>query len=251
MALLEFGCNMFHNVSECCDGERFRYRRTPYRPRSGRSLRRVAHHSVAPPPTGWVAIWEGGAGVSLSEIGNPHVGQERKGLWGSTPVAAHKDNLSANTGDQMKPAKKERAPSKERSSLMRSVRTRNTAAELRVRSILDDLSVSYECNVRDLPGTPDIVVSRPRVAIFVHGCFWHGHSRCAKGVTRPKTRADFWNQKIDGNVRRDRVKTRKLRRLGWSVMTLWECRITQREALQKRLGAFISSRSTKRGNDGN
>jgi DNA mismatch endonuclease, patch repair protein len=151
----------------------------------------------------------------------------------------------------MKIVQSDPPPSKERSSLMRSVKTKGTSPELCVCSILDDLRFRYQRNVAALPGTPDIVMSKLRTVIFVHGCFWHGHDHCRKGTTRPKTRAEFWNKKIQGNVKRDRAGTRKLRKLGWSVVTVWECHCSRPESVRNRITGLLNRQRAKRGTYGN
>jgi DNA mismatch endonuclease (patch repair protein) len=105
------------------------------------------------------------------------------------------------------------------------IRARDTKPEVLVRKILRSLGYRFKKNVSSLPGTPDIVLARQRVVIFVHGCFWHGHRACAKGRTLPKTRRAFWQSKIQQNAKRDRVAVRKLRRAGWRVLKVWECRL--------------------------
>jgi DNA mismatch endonuclease (patch repair protein) len=113
--------------------------------------------------------------------------------------------------------------SSRRGAFMARIGTRDTQPELLVRRALRKLGLRYRLNVADLPGTPDLVLTKPRVAIFVHGCFWHGHT-CKKGA-RPKTNQQFWAEKLDGNIARDRKVRRELRRAGWRVLTVWECQI--------------------------
>lgn len=76
-----------------------------------------------------------------------------------------------------------------------------------------------------LPGRPGFVLIEYRAVIFVHGCFWHGHRACRKGRVRPRTRADFWRRKIEGNIKRDARAARRLRAIGFAVLTIWECRL--------------------------
>ena len=111
----------------------------------------------------------------------------------------------------------------ERSALMRRVRTRNTACEVRVRQALHATGFRFRLHRLDLPGTPDIVLPRFGMCIFVHGCFWHGHHGCPKS-SLPKTRTDFWATKISRNRKRDRVVCAALRTAGWRVTVVWECR---------------------------
>jgi DNA mismatch endonuclease (patch repair protein) len=109
----------------------------------------------------------------------------------------------------------------QRSVLMAGVRTTDTAPELIVRCALHRAGFRYVLHARDLPGRPDIVLPRYRMAVFVHGCFWHGHW-CTRGRP-PTSNVQFWTAKIDRNTRRDRAAGRALRRLGFQVRTLWAC----------------------------
>ena len=113
---------------------------------------------------------------------------------------------------------------KRRSSLMAGVRTRGTTPELYVRRIVWSEGFRYRLNVETLPGRPDLVFSRLRTAVFVQGCFWHGHT-CPKGLKRPKTNTEFWNRKLDGNASRDAANLRKLAELGWETFVIWECQL--------------------------
>ncbi len=97
--------------------------------------------------------------------------------------------------------------------------------ELVVRSLLHRLGYRFRLHRRDLPGRPDICLPKHRIVIFVHGCFWHGHS-CHHGRKRPATNVKYWNRKLDGNISRDAAALRSLRRLGWKPLVLWECHIS-------------------------
>src|SRR5271169_4674782 len=105
---------------------------------------------------------------------------------------------------------------------MARVRQRDTKPEMVVRRLLFAQGRRYRLHARGLPGTPDIVFPRRRAAIFVHGCFWHGHRGCTL-ATVPKTRAEFWNRKVEDNRKRDAEKEERLRALGWTVLTVWQC----------------------------
>ncbi len=105
---------------------------------------------------------------------------------------------------------------------MSLVRAKDTKAEMRVRKIFHSLGYRYRLHIRDLPGCPDLVVRRRKKAIFVHGCFWHQHN-CSMGNRMPKTRIDFWREKLDGNKKRDVENIRLLMDHGWSVLVIWEC----------------------------
>ena len=124
-----------------------------------------------------------------------------------------------------------------RSALMARIRGKDTRPELAVRSMLHAMGFRFRLHRRDLPGTPDIVLPGRRKAIFVHGCFWHGH-RC--GCARlPKTRLDYWGPKIAANRARDGRKAAALRREGWSVAAVWECQLRKPDLLERRLARFL------------
>jgi DNA mismatch endonuclease (patch repair protein) len=120
---------------------------------------------------------------------------------------------------------------------MAAVGTRDTGAEKAVRSIVHRLGYRYSLRRTDLPGKPDLVfVSRKKV-IFVHGCFWHGHS-CRYGRL-PKSRLDYWRPKLVANKERDRVRARQLRSSGWSVLTVWQCELKNGRRLEARIKDFL------------
>lgn len=122
-----------------------------------------------------------------------------------------------------------------RSRMMSGIKGKNTKPEMVVRSFLHRQGFRFRLHSKNLPGKPDIVLAKFKTAIFVHGCFWHRHL-CTRFVW-PKSRRDFWKDKLEGNVRRDRLKQRRIRRLGWRVITLWECSLSDRtlKSLPKRL----------------
>ncbi|KXU38322.1 very short patch repair endonuclease [Ventosimonas gracilis] len=108
-----------------------------------------------------------------------------------------------------------------RSRMMSGIRARNTRPEMQVRQILHRMGFRFRLHVRKLPGTPDIVLPRWRAAIFVHGCFWHGHD--CPDFRLPKTRTDFWQDKISRNRHNDNNARQALRATGWRVGIVWEC----------------------------
>ena len=116
-----------------------------------------------------------------------------------------------------------------RSRIMRAVRQRNTAPEMKLRRALHAAGGRYRLHVRALPGSPDLVFPRRRLAVFVHGCFWHAHD-CRAGRP-PATRTDYWLPKLEENRRRDVRKIDALRALGWRVEVVWECELRTHEGL--------------------
>lgn len=113
-----------------------------------------------------------------------------------------------------------------RSALMSRVKNRGTSAERHVRRAIWNAGFRYRLNVRQLPGSPDLVLRRYRTVVMVQGCFWHGHS-CRKGRQRPSINIDFWNRKLDGNMARDISNQKRLEKLGWKVFVIWECELNE------------------------
>ena len=127
----------------------------------------------------------------------------------------------------------------EASRRMAAVRQRNTAPERLVQNCLS-MIVGYEfdTHVKQLPGTPDIVLWGNKKAIFVHGCYWHRHIGC-KYTTMPKTNTQYWEKKFTLNVNRDKTAIDSLRDQGWSVLVIWSCEVSCTEELRERLINFI------------
>ncbi len=128
--------------------------------------------------------------------------------------------------------------SPERSAIMRAVKSRDTSPERAVRKLLTAMGYRYRLHSKKLPGAPDIVFPSRKKVIFVHGCFWHGHS-CKRGARTPKTNVTYWRAKIARNVARDARRTLELRRLGWKAKIVWECEVGSpklRQSLRRYLG---------------
>lgn len=121
---------------------------------------------------------------------------------------------------------------------MGRIRARDTGPEMVVRRLLHALGYRYRLQARDLPGTPDIVFRGRRKAVFVHGCFWHGHD-CPRGRRAPKTNEDYWRVKIARNRARDAEVLARLTALGWAAATVWECELRDRDGLATRLAAWL------------
>ncbi len=109
-----------------------------------------------------------------------------------------------------------------RSRNMSAIRSKNTNPETVVRSLLFALGYRYRLHRKDLPGKPDIILKKHNTVIFVHGCFWHQHKEC-KRANIPKSNKKYWIPKLERNAERDKINKRELNRLGWNVITIWEC----------------------------
>jgi DNA mismatch endonuclease, patch repair protein len=109
-----------------------------------------------------------------------------------------------------------------RSWNMSRIKGRNTGPEIRLRSLLHRAGFRFRLHAKDLAGKPDIVLRKYRTAIFVHGCFWHRHGGC-RNATTPSTMVEFWQEKFERNVERDRRNKAALETAGWTVITVWEC----------------------------
>ena len=113
---------------------------------------------------------------------------------------------------------------KHRSWNMSRIRSTDTLPEYAVRSVLHRLGFRFRINCKGMPGKPDILLPMYRTVVFIHGCYWHRHPKCER-CTTPKTRRTFWLRKFASNVERDRRDQEDLRKIGWSVVVVWECEI--------------------------
>ena len=127
----------------------------------------------------------------------------------------------------------------QRRRIMQAVGTEDTGPERVVRRLLHGHGYRYRLHVKDLPGRPDIVFPGRQKAIFVHGCFWHGHG-CEKGKA-PKSRLDYWGPKLKANAERDVAQRMQLEALGWSVLTVWQCETRDPASLAGKLFAFLDA----------
>ena len=126
-----------------------------------------------------------------------------------------------------------------RSRNMAAIRGRDTKPELLIRSGLHRQGYRFRVNRKDLPGKPDIVLSRFHAVIFVHGCFWHRHKGC-KNASNPKTKKTFWREKFKANVERDRKVQKELKSMGWSIQIIWECELSDPEEVRKSLKSHLN-----------
>lgn len=122
----------------------------------------------------------------------------------------------------------------ERSINMSKIRSRDTKPENAVRKALTSLGLRYRLHSKKLPGRPDIVVSDRKTAVFINGCFWHQHDGC-KRKSMPKTNADYWKPKLEGNIRRQKEQIKEIKKIGFKPLVLWECGIKNTELLADRL----------------
>lgn len=129
--------------------------------------------------------------------------------------------------------------SPERSAVMRAVKSRDTGPERAVRKMLREIAPGYRLHRADLPGKPDIAYGRRKLAIFVHGCFWHGHD-CARGNRPPRDNAEYWRAKIARNRVRDAANLEKLAALGWRTLVVYECALKDRETLREALQTALA-----------
>jgi DNA mismatch endonuclease (patch repair protein) len=138
--------------------------------------------------------------------------------------------------------------SKKRSEIMRAVHSVDTTPELLVRRMIHSLGYRYRLHNRKLPGTPDLVFAGRKKVIFVHGCFWHRH-RCKGGRSFPSSRTKYWRKKFENNQRRDSQNRRKLRKMGWDIMIIWECQIRKKNVnkLQGKITDFLNGKKALTG----
>jgi len=127
---------------------------------------------------------------------------------------------------------------KQRSANMAAIRPKDTRPEMIVRRMVHAMGYRYVLHGRRLPGRPDLVFPSRRLAMFVHGCFWHMH-HCRWGSVIPATRREFWQTKRSGNVKRDQDVVAMLRAQGWQVVVVWECETRDREKLAERLSRLL------------
>ena len=133
-----------------------------------------------------------------------------------------------------------------RKEIMAKVHSRNTKPEVFVRKFLFNKGFRYKLHVNKLPGSPDIVLPRYKTAVFVHGCFWHGHKGCSF-ANLPKSNTDFWRKKQITNQLRDFQKEQQLLALGWFVETIWECELRNSITSYIRLTNLINSLTLREG----
>lgn len=136
-----------------------------------------------------------------------------------------------------------------RSAMMRGIGSKDTKPELVVRHLLHNAGYRYRLHQKELPGKPDLVLRKHSAVVFVHGCFWHGHDNCHL-FRLPKSRTEFWEEKIGKNTSRDQRQLIELAELGWRTAVIWECAIKGRQRIASRrlvdeISSFIENPKTK------
>jgi len=129
-------------------------------------------------------------------------------------------------------------PADKRSEIMRRITSKDTKPEIIVRRLVHGLGFRYRLHKKELPGKPDLVFSKGRKLICVHGCFWHQHDGC-KSSHIPKSRQDYWEPKLNRTVFRDRKNQAKLRELGWDILVIWECEVREVQQIANKIIAFL------------
>jgi DNA mismatch endonuclease, patch repair protein len=127
-----------------------------------------------------------------------------------------------------------------RSEIMGRVRSRDTKPEMQVRRLIHAMGYRYRLHAKDLPGKPDLVFRPRRKLVFVHGCFWHRHPGCAL-ARLPKSREEFWLTKLEANRQRDAKTELALREMNWSVLTIWECELSDIAKLKNKIKDFLDA----------
>lgn len=134
----------------------------------------------------------------------------------------------------------DRISKEHRSWNMSRIRFKDTEPEKTVRSLLHHMGYRFRLHVKDLPGSPDIVLPKYRTVILVHGCFWHRHPKC-KFAYQPKSRIEFWSKKFKANIKRDIDTIDKLRSLGWKVEIVWECQLKELDSIEQRIKKLLTA----------
>lgn len=126
-----------------------------------------------------------------------------------------------------------------RSRNMARIGSKDTKPEMLVRRLVHAMGFRYRLHVKDLPGKPDLVFRGRKKVIFVHGCFWHQHKGCREGRV-PTSRESYWVPKLARNADRDQEHTRALKLLGWRALVLWECQLSDRKEVERKVRAYLS-----------
>lgn len=191
-----------------------------------------------------------GAGRTMIAVENSQIGvwpaaPARKSTNGRLAVLARWGSVSTETEPRML-IEMRFVTTNETRKRMRCVGRENTRPEMIVRQALHRMGFRYRLHRRDLPGSPDLTLPRYKSVVFVHGCFWHGHSCRSRSL--PQRNREYWLEKIRRNQTRDRTTARKLQALGWRILIIWECQLTDARRREKLLSALAKRLTTTEGN---
>lgn len=133
-------------------------------------------------------------------------------------------------------------PKEKRSAIMRKIGPIDSTQEIYIRKIAYSMGYRFRLHRKELPGNPDVVFPKYKKVIFIHGCFWHGHKNC-KRAPIPRSNRVFWKRKITNNFLRDEINYRKLSKLGWKHLTIWQCTIKKKNEilLKKKIKSFLDN----------
>jgi DNA mismatch endonuclease (patch repair protein) len=129
----------------------------------------------------------------------------------------------------------------QRRAAMANVKSKDTGPEMKVRKLIHGMGYRYRLHRKDLPGKPDLVFPGLKKVIFVHGCFWHGHKGCAASQ-RPTSNTEYWNAKLDRNLKRDQKNLKALEELGWRPLVIWECQTRDETKMRRAIVRFLGKR---------
>lgn len=127
-----------------------------------------------------------------------------------------------------------------RSQIMQRIRSKNMRPEMLVRRLVHKMGYRYRLHKKDLPGSPDMVLTKKKKIIFIHGCFWHQHAlKSCKITHKPKSNTGYWHPKLKRNVERDKRNRKLLRHMGWKVLVIWECELKREKIAHKKIQRFL------------
>jgi DNA mismatch endonuclease (patch repair protein) len=129
----------------------------------------------------------------------------------------------------------------QRSAVMRKVPGKDSSAEMKLRRLLTRMGLRYRLHRKELPGSPDVAMPGRKAAVFVHGCFWHGHD-CRRGARMPKANAEYWTAKIARNRARDAAAVTALEAMGWRPLVVWECELKDEAQVEARVRELLEPR---------
>jgi len=126
---------------------------------------------------------------------------------------------------------------------MSKIKSKDSKQEIFIRKLVHSMGFRFRLHRKDLPGKPDLVFPKYKKVIFVNGCFWHGHKDCKRSYL-PSTNKKFWNKKILGNIERDKSNYKKLRKIGWAYLVIWQCEIkkSNKELIKNKLAEFLEKK---------